>query len=80
MVVIGVPDARWGEAVVACYPGGSETRPEDWAAGLEGRLARFKWPKRYVAVTPWPRSTAGKVDREKLRAAAVVDPSGEGGR
>lgn len=83
VAVVGVPDARWGEAVVACWPG--EQRTLDVAA-LEGKLAAFKRPKHYVAVpvAEWPRTAAGKVDRARLRAIAArltgVDPSGEFGR
>ncbi len=83
VTVVGVPDARWGEAVVACWPG--EPRALDVAA-LEGKLAAFKRPKHCIAVPvgEWPRTAAGKLDRARLRGIAArligVDPGGEGGR
>ena len=68
VAVIGVPDAQWGEAVVACYP--AEFAPHDLEAVgrvLGSHLAGFKHPKRYVAVARWPRNAQGKVNRAELR-------------
>lgn len=75
VAVIGVPDAEWGQIVVACHPGADapldEARVE---AALSGALAHFKWPKRYVALSPWPRSAQGKLSRAELvrRVAAIL--------
>ena len=75
VAVLGVADAAWGEAVVACYPaGGKEPDFGGVAARLE-TLAAFKRPKRYVAIADWPRNAQGKVNRAALRMAA-----GDGGR
>lgn len=65
VAVIGVPDAEWGQAVVACYP--AEGGAVD-AVALDG-LSAFKRPKRYVAVpaAEWPRNAQGKVNRAALR-------------
>lgn len=68
VAVIGVPDARWGEVVVACYP--AEFAPHDLPAVgrvLGSHLAGFKHPKRYVALDHWPRNAQGKVNRSELR-------------
>ncbi len=70
VVVVGVPDAEWGEAVVACYPeGNSPPDLERVRRLLDASLTPFKHPKRYVAVTDWPRNEQGKVNRTALRAA-----------
>ena len=71
VAVVGVPDVRWGEAVVACYPA-EFAHPEtaEVKRALEGRLAKFKHPKRYVAVARWPRNAQGKVNRAELREMA----------
>jgi fatty-acyl-CoA synthase len=67
--VVGVPDAKWGEAVVAAIvkrPGAAL----DEAAVLalfEGRLARFKHPRRVVFVERLPKSALGKVQKVELR-------------
>jgi len=64
-----VPDSRWGEAVVACYP--AEFPPADLPTVervLASHLAVFKHPKRYAAIARWPRNAQGKVNRAELRA------------
>lgn len=71
VAVVGVADAEWGQVVVACYPrGGAEPRPERLRAALES-LAAYKHPKRYRAVSPWPRNAQGKVNRAQLASLAA---------
>lgn len=75
VVVLGVPDREWGESVVAFYSeelggGGGMGLVERVAARLEGRLAGFKRPRRFVRVSPWPRNAQGKVNREALKRLA----------
>lgn len=70
VVVIGVSDAEWGEAVVACYPARVGAAPDLGRASAG--LAAHERPKRAVAVEPWPRSAHGKIDRGALRAAVRV--------
>ncbi|PDT89473.1 malonyl-CoA synthase [Bradyrhizobium sp. Y36] len=67
--VIGVPHADFGEGVTAVLvrqPGASI----DEAAvlkGLDGRVAKFKMPKRVFVVDELPRNTMGKVQKNILR-------------
>jgi O-succinylbenzoic acid--CoA ligase len=70
VAVIGLPDPEWGEMVVACHPAGPR-EPRLWAveAALSA-LASFKRPKRYLAVSPWPRNEQGKIDRASLARLA----------
>ncbi len=70
VAVIGLPDAEWGEVVVACYPAGGDRRPD--AVRAAAALAPHQRPKRFVAVAPWPRNAQGKVNRAELRAAAAA--------
>jgi fatty-acyl-CoA synthase len=69
--VIGMPDSRWGEVAVAAVV----TRPGstlDEAAVLqlfEGRLARYKRPRRVVFMASLPKTALGKVQKAALRAA-----------
>ena len=72
--VVGVPDPEWGEAVVACHPGGMAIDPAAVAGRIAG-LAGFKRPKRYVALADWPRNAEGKLNRAALRAAVLTSPS-----
>jgi o-succinylbenzoate---CoA ligase len=65
VAVIGVPDARWGEVVVAFY---AATHGAEVELPVLPQLAAFKWPKRVIAVPEWPRNAQGKVNRAALRA------------
>nr|WP_315267584.1 o-succinylbenzoate--CoA ligase [Microbacterium lemovicicum] len=67
--VIGVPDDRWGEvpwAVVTVAPGAA-VDTTTVAAFLDGKLARYKIPKRVVVVDELPRTASGKVIKAELR-------------
>ena len=67
--VIGVPHADFGEGVTAVVVGDKKT-PLDEAKvlhALDGRLAKFKMPKRVIFVDELPRNTMGKVQKNVLR-------------
>jgi O-succinylbenzoic acid--CoA ligase len=67
VAVLGVPDAEWGEAVVACYPATARAPDlERVTQALTGQLAPPARPKRYVAVAEWPRNAQGKLNRALL--------------
>ncbi|NWF47011.1 long-chain fatty acid--CoA ligase [Hydrogenophaga sp. D2P1] len=70
--VIGQADARWGEvavAVLVLQPG--EHDHPDWAEPLQrfldGRLARYKWPRRWLRVDALPKTALGKVQKAELK-------------
>ena len=67
--VVGRPDERWGEivvAVVAPRPGVTLERQRVLAL-FDGRLARFKHPKDVLVVDALPRTALGKVRKEDVR-------------
>ncbi|MDP2021782.1 MAG: AMP-binding protein [Hydrogenophaga sp.] len=70
--VIGQADVRWGEVAVAVLvlQPGEHDRP-DWAEPLqrflEGRLARYKWPRRWLRVDALPKTALGKVQKAELK-------------
>ncbi|NVO17761.1 MAG: malonyl-CoA synthase [Rhodoplanes sp.] len=67
--VVGCPHPDFGEgvtAVVVRTPGATVTEAEILAA-LDGRLAKFKQPKRVLFVDELPRNTMGKVQKNVLR-------------
>ena len=67
--VFGVPDADFGEAIIAAIvpePGASVDA--DAIAAIVGeKFARFKHPRRYDVMTELPRNTMGKVQKNILR-------------
>jgi fatty-acyl-CoA synthase len=67
--VVGSPDPRWGEVPVACVVvrPGRELTAEALLATCEGKLARFKIPRRIVFVAELPRNPSGKVLKRVLR-------------
>jgi len=67
--VIGVPHADFGEgvtAVLVCDKGASVDEASVLKA-LDGRLAKFKMPKRVIVVDELPRNAMGKVQKNILR-------------
>jgi fatty-acyl-CoA synthase len=65
--VIGVPDAHWGEMLVAYVV--TETPLDERAviAACRNRVAGFKVPKRVLALDALPVNATGKVERGRLR-------------
>lgn len=69
VAVVGAPSQRWGEEVVALVLLRPGTKPDLQAllAWLDGKLARFKLPKRLVLVDALPRNAGNKLLRRVLR-------------
>jgi len=70
VAVIGVPDARWGEALLAvCVlrPGAVQPDDDTLIAFCRERLGGFKVPRRYAFVDALPRNASGKVLKRVLR-------------
>jgi fatty-acyl-CoA synthase len=72
-LVVGVPDERFGETVVALVVAadGQELGESELDAWCHGRLSGFKRPKRFFVVDTLDRSAAGKADYRRLRALAA---------
>ena len=70
--VVGVPDAKSGETVVAFVVACDGATPTwtELVAHLRRRLARYKIPSRIEFVTELPHTFAGKVPRRALRTLA----------
>jgi fatty-acyl-CoA synthase len=69
-VVLGLPDARWGEVLAAVVVLHAETQAtdEDLTAFLEQRLARYKLPRQYLRLPSLPRTALGKPQKDRLKA------------
>ncbi|MBG6286497.1 malonate--CoA ligase [Pseudomonas nitroreducens] len=67
--VIGVPHPDFGEGVTAVLVATQGQAPSEAQvlAALDGKLARFKQPKRVMVVDALPRNVMGKVQKNVLR-------------
>ena len=67
--VFGVPDADFGEAVMASVVPevGREVSEAELVQAVSENLARFKHPRRYVTLASLPRNAMGKVQKAQLR-------------
>ncbi|MGD9796823.1 MAG: AMP-binding protein [Acidimicrobiia bacterium] len=77
VVVVGVPDDRFGEtvcAVVELEPGASATL-EQLRAACRDRIAAYKAPRRLLVVGSLERQANGKVDRASWQARAAAGTS-----
>ena len=72
-VVVGVPDERFGELVVAVVQVTDGDAPDEaeMVAWCRARMAGYKAPRRFLFVDSLPRSAAGKAHHGELRALAV---------
>jgi long-chain acyl-CoA synthetase len=66
--VIGVPDARWGEAVKAVVVVQATTTQTELIEYCRERIAHYKAPKSVEFVESLPRNPSGKVLKRALRA------------
>lgn len=69
--VFGVPDAEFGERLVAVIQPdpGAHLEPPQIQAGLKDRIARYKIPRQIEFRPDLPREDTGKIFKRKLREA-----------
>jgi fatty-acyl-CoA synthase len=72
-LVVGVPDDRWGNAVVGVVQlrGGAVTDEEKLRTHVKERLAGYKVPKRVLAVPAMFRAPNGKADYKSAQQFAT---------
>jgi fatty-acyl-CoA synthase len=80
VAVVGVPDAKWGESVLAAVvprPGQALTQAE-LEAWCRERIAGFKRPKAYALIdeAQMPRTATGKIQHRALRARLLEAQAG----
>jgi acyl-CoA synthetase (AMP-forming)/AMP-acid ligase II len=71
VVVIGVPDPQWSEAVKAvCVLRTSKNATADEIIDfVGGKIARYKRPKHVVFIDELPKTSKGELDRAAVKAA-----------
>jgi fatty-acyl-CoA synthase len=69
--VIGQDDAKWGEVAVAVIVKKPDALLDEAMVKVlfEGRLARYKHPRRVLFVENLPKTALGKVKKDELRAS-----------
>lgn len=69
VAVLGVPDRKWGEVGVAVVVkrDGATLGHEALLAHLEGRCARYRWPRHVVFWDALPKSGYGKIAKKDIR-------------
>ncbi|HET6393714.1 MAG TPA: class I adenylate-forming enzyme family protein [Blastococcus sp.] len=73
--VVGVPDERWGELVVAFVvpAAGRDPDPADLTEFCRNGLSPFKVPRHWRVVDDLPMTASAKVQRAELRRMATED-------
>ncbi|EAS49631.1 putative AMP-dependent synthetase [Aurantimonas manganoxydans SI85-9A1] len=71
VAVLGVPDPVWGEVGIAvCVTVAGENVGEaELGAFLDGKMSRYKLPRRFVFVDEMPKSAYGKITKKLVRQA-----------
>jgi len=73
--VIGVPDARMGEELMAwiTFREGDAATDDDLLAFCRERVAHFKVPRYWKTVDEFPMTVTGKVQKFKMREVAIAE-------
>jgi fatty-acyl-CoA synthase len=72
--VIGVPDERYGEELMAWIrlrDGAEPLTAEALASFCEGKLARYKIPRYVRVVEEYPMTVTGKIRKVQMREEAI---------
>ena len=71
--VIGVPDEKYGEKVVACVQlkDGESVSESDILSYCKGKIAHFKIPAHVFFIAEYPMTASGKIQKYRLRESAV---------
>jgi len=72
VAVTGVPDAAWGDLIVALVVG--EVVPEQLLDHARQHLPSAARPRRLVFLDRLPRNATGKLERSALRRIAAEQP------
>jgi fatty-acyl-CoA synthase len=70
VAVIGMPDERWGERLVAFVVTRGDVDDDALQTWARGRLSPYKVPRQWVRVDVLPRNPTGKVLKHELCASA----------
>ncbi len=71
--VVGVPDIKYGEEVLACVilRDGREATPDEIIQFVKNGMSRFKAPRYVIFMNSFPMTASGKIQKYKLRELGV---------
>jgi fatty-acyl-CoA synthase len=71
--VVGVPDEKYGEEVLACVVlrDGMTATQEEIIQFVKGGMSRFKSPRYVIFMESFPMTASGKIQKYKLREMGV---------
>ncbi|KAF3998816.1 acyl-CoA synthetase [Glaciimonas immobilis] len=75
VAVLGVPDPKWGESGIAVIVTKSDATVSaaQLQAHLEARIAKYKWPRRFVFWKTMPKSGYGKIVKKQIKSLLEED-------
>ena len=68
VAVVGAADVRWGEVPIVVAVSKTDCCEADVVGVLDGKLARYKMPKKVLFVAALPRNAMGKIVAADVRA------------
>ncbi|MFZ7945016.1 acyl-CoA synthetase [Neobacillus sp. 19] len=73
VAVLGLPDEKWGEVVVAfiTLKQTYTLQEEELKLYCESKLGRYKIPKQFMHVEELPKTHVGKIDKKKLKEMSI---------
>jgi fatty-acyl-CoA synthase len=74
IAVVGVPDERFGEELLACIklkPGATRPTDDAFREMCTGQIAHFKIPRYWMVVDEFPMTVTGKIQKFKIVEMAV---------
>ena len=66
VIVVGVPNDKWGEVGKAYIVAKKPTNAEELKGFCRGKLSKYKIPKHFEFIEEMPVSSTGKIDRKRL--------------
>jgi long-chain acyl-CoA synthetase len=67
VAIVGAPDSKWGETVVALVRSRSAVSADALDEFCRTRIGSYKRPRRYIFVDELPKSATGKILKADLR-------------
>jgi fatty-acyl-CoA synthase len=74
VAVVGVPDKRYGEELLACVKlkeGASRPTDDAFKEMCKGKIAHFKIPRYWMVVDEFPMTVTGKIQKFKIVEMAI---------